>query len=881
MTTGQLKYGLKFLLVALYFSLGLTKAEAQINFNYALTGTAASYPVLSIYGSATLTSGGIDLVNNGWLRLTPNNQNQNGYVLVDQAFLSTQGLIAEFDYKSWGVIPNNGYNSLANGISVFLYDATIATANFQSTCNNSGASLGYAYDHTVPCSGATGGYVGVGLDLYGAFSDKDWLNGGVTGGYAQSIGIRGPSGPNRNQTQYVGGTTSNLGNAIDVSLRGSSVGYNTSTSTRPTDIQFYRKARVTLLPVITGGLVTDFAITVQLAITPGGSLLTAVSNVPIGAIPPPTLKIGFCGATGAATANQEIRNLSVFSPIALAVSNTVDLSSARVGDQVNYTTVISNVGINAVSAGSTATLSIETNGVSITSDIIGHVLKNTLAAGTAILFNAAQSTPAKQVYDIINFPIGGTLTLTYTGSISTIVAFSVSATNTATITPPLGFLNIGNQYVSTAYTAIIKDIDLKVDTIVSPTIAQVLGSTLSYTTVISNQGPTALTGPNTATFSLDLTGLANLSTITPQLSGSTLFVKDIALSQQQNKDIYDINELLVGQAITLTYTATIISGNPSAINKATVNPPVKGYYYTNTNTNVSAVQTFIKPVLTQPDNTTIICTGSSVNKELLSDNPSFTSFIWTSVPSANAISVQPSTVGSIIQDVIANIGGTSGTVIYTVTPTITANLVLADGSVSTTTVTTPGDSKTFTVFVRTFSMAPITVLVSGNGIIKYKEDAVFTASSSLPFAKYTWYEDADKANPIFGGVDNGVLSKHALLPGTYIYYVAVSNAEFCEGALFPATIILSAISIANPPNAFTPNGDGIEDTWVIENIEQYSHCDVRIFDRWGNTVYSPTGYNDPWTGNFYGRPLPVATYFYLIDLKDGSKPHLGTVAIIR
>ncbi len=119
------------------------------------------------------------------------------------------------------------------------------------------------------------------------------------------------------------------------------------------------------------------------------------------------------------------------------------------------------------------------------------------------------------------------------------------------------------------------------------------------------------------------------------------------------------------------------------------------------------------------------------------------------------------------------------------------------------------------------------------------------------------------------------------MPGTYTYYVAVSNAEFCEGALFPATIILSAIPIANPPNAFTPNGDGIEDTWVIENIEQYSHCDVRIFDRWGNTVYSPTGYNDPWTGNFYGRPLPVATYFYLIDLKDGSKPHLGTVAIIR
>jgi gliding motility-associated-like protein len=237
---------------------------------------------------------------------------------------------------------------------------------------------------------------------------------------------------------------------------------------------------------------------------------------------------------------------------------------------------------------------------------------------------------------------------------------------------------------------------------------------------------------------------------------------------------------------------------------------------------------------------------------------------------------------SIIKDVITNLGGISGSVIYTVTPTIAAHLVLTDGSVSSSMVSTSGDSKTFTVFVRTLSVAPIAVLVSGNGIIKYKEDAVFTPSSSLESAKYTWYEGANKTNLITKGVDNGILSKHNLLPGIYTYYVAVSNPEFCEGELFPVSITINAIPIGQPPNVFTPNGDGIADAWLIENIEQYPHSDVRVFNKWGGTVYSSVGYSDPWMGDFNGKPLPVGVYYYSIDLKDeNSMLYYGFVTIIR
>jgi gliding motility-associated-like protein len=87
------------------------------------------------------------------------------------------------------------------------------------------------------------------------------------------------------------------------------------------------------------------------------------------------------------------------------------------------------------------------------------------------------------------------------------------------------------------------------------------------------------------------------------------------------------------------------------------------------------------------------------------------------------------------------------------------------------------------------------------------------------------------------------------------------------------------------PSVFTPNGDGIGDTWIIQGLENYpAEHDVRIFDIWGALVYSSVGYGykQPWDGTFNGRNLPVGTYYYIIDVKDGITPLLsGYVAIMR
>jgi len=94
------------------------------------------------------------------------------------------------------------------------------------------------------------------------------------------------------------------------------------------------------------------------------------------------------------------------------------------------------------------------------------------------------------------------------------------------------------------------------------------------------------------------------------------------------------------------------------------------------------------------------------------------------------------------------------------------------------------------------------------------------------------------------------------------------------------------INIKNPdkihiPNVFTPNDDGENDFWIITGIESYPKCTVRVYNRWGKRVFFSIGYAQPWDGKQSDQPLPIATYYYVIDLKNGSKPISGHVAIVR
>ena len=93
-----------------------------------------------------------------------------------------------------------------------------------------------------------------------------------------------------------------------------------------------------------------------------------------------------------------------------------------------------------------------------------------------------------------------------------------------------------------------------------------------------------------------------------------------------------------------------------------------------------------------------------------------------------------------------------------------------------------------------------------------------------------------------------------------------------------------AIKVLKPfdvPNTFTPNGDGINDTWLIPNLVKYPDCKVQIFNRYGQVVYESHGYVKPWDGLFNGKPLPFGTYYYIIDTGVGGSVSKGYVTLIR
>lgn len=83
------------------------------------------------------------------------------------------------------------------------------------------------------------------------------------------------------------------------------------------------------------------------------------------------------------------------------------------------------------------------------------------------------------------------------------------------------------------------------------------------------------------------------------------------------------------------------------------------------------------------------------------------------------------------------------------------------------------------------------------------------------------------------------------------------------------------------PNGFTPNGDGVNDTWEIGNILFQPDAVVEIFDRWGTKVFHSQGYAKAWDGTYNGQVLPTHTYFYFISAENGRRKWSGALNLVR
>ena len=112
------------------------------------------------------------------------------------------------------------------------------------------------------------------------------------------------------------------------------------------------------------------------------------------------------------------------------------------------------------------------------------------------------------------------------------------------------------------------------------------------------------------------------------------------------------------------------------------------------------------------------------------------------------------------------------------------------------------------------------------------------------------------------------------------YLVVVTDLNGCVSSDLVLVVPIPEIYY---PSGFSPNGDGVNEEWQIDRIDEYPNCVVEIYNRWGEQLFRSIGYTDKWDGRYKNKDLPVGTYYYIIELNDPKfpTPYTGPVTIMR
>ncbi len=113
------------------------------------------------------------------------------------------------------------------------------------------------------------------------------------------------------------------------------------------------------------------------------------------------------------------------------------------------------------------------------------------------------------------------------------------------------------------------------------------------------------------------------------------------------------------------------------------------------------------------------------------------------------------------------------------------------------------------------------------------------------------------------------------------YNIVVTDTTGCGRTMIDIDIIDGAADCLSIPNAFTPNGDGVNDEWIIENIEAFPESLVMVYNRWGQKLYEGYHGADPWDGTFNGTIVPTGPYIYVVQPRQGLEDMVGIVELLR
>lgn len=173
--------------------------------------------------------------------------------------------------------------------------------------------------------------------------------------------------------------------------------------------------------------------------------------------------------------------------------------------------------------------------------------------------------------------------------------------------------------------------------------------------------------------------------------------------------------------------------------------------------------------------------------------------------------------------------------------------------------------------------APITVnsfpITAGpDQTINSGESAVLGGATTAPAFQWT---------PTFN-VSNPYNLNPIVAPTQTTTYTLTATENGCTLTDEATITITSTIDI---PNSFSPNSDGVNDTWIISGSELFPDASMNIYTRWGQPVFQSNGYtaSKAWDGtNERGKPMAEGVYYYVFDLRDSEEQVFkGSVTLIR
>lgn len=254
------------------------------------------------------------------------------------------------------------------------------------------------------------------------------------------------------------------------------------------------------------------------------------------------------------------------------------------------------------------------------------------------------------------------------------------------------------------------------------------------------------------------------------------------------------------------------------------------------------------------------CTDSSIQNIVISGPTDFEISIVGTMPFCVGDSVDLVVVGD-FNSYIWSTGGTTSSI-----------TVREQGDYWVTVLNNNGCESSDTTAVTTL-LSPIITVQTDQDTVLLGQSAQLQATGAT---SYTWIPGETLNDP---DIPDPVASPAT----TTTYTVTGTDLDGCSGSA-EITIFVQDTGDVLPitaPKMFSPNGDTIDDFWVIENMQNFPDCKIVIFSRNGNTVFEAKPYNNDWNGKSdSGEVLAEGAYFYVITCDDG-KSSTGSVSIIR